>query len=115
MHIYIHFFMHACIGMHFIGKMHACIDMHSMATVIDRHKFYFTVLKKKNLHRICWAGKVRRFLQTKTKKYKSYVNAKYIYTQNIYLVIAKVQVIWRGGGLGSSTIFKKFKEPYAPS
>jgi len=23
--------------------------------------------------------------------------------------------IWRGGGLGSSTIFKKFNEPYAPS
>jgi len=24
-------------------------------------------------------------------------------------------VEWRGGGLGSSTIFKKFNEPYAPS
>jgi len=23
--------------------------------------------------------------------------------------------MWRGGGLGSSTIFKKFNEPYAPS
>jgi len=26
-----------------------------------------------------------------------------------------VRLLWRGGGLGSSTIFKKFNEPYAPS
>ena len=50
--------MHACIGMHFIGKMHACIDMHSMATVIDRHKFYFTVLKKKKIY-TAFAGRAR--------------------------------------------------------
>ena len=28
---------------------------------------------------------------------------------------AGVEYHWRGGGLGSSTIFKKFNEPYAPS
>jgi len=27
----------------------------------------------------------------------------------------EIVVLWRGGGLGSSTIFKKFHEPYAPS
>ena len=29
--------------------------------------------------------------------------------------ICTVTALGRGGGLGSSTIFKKFNEPYAPS
>ena len=30
-------------------------------------------------------------------------------------IAAEAEVSWRGGGLGSSTIFKKFNETYAPS
>ena len=38
----------------------------------------------------------------------------YIYIY-ILTVTAAIHVSRRGGGLGSSTIFKKFNEPYAPS
>jgi len=34
--------------------------------------------------------------------------------RNSHSVVAK-EAMSRGGGLGSSTIFKKFNEPYAPS
>ena len=33
----------------------------------------------------------------------------------VSILIGKACAVWRGGGLGSRPIFKKFNEPYAPS
>ena len=53
------------------------------------------------------------FALTPAARHKLYIYI-YIYIY-IYTFDAGRRCVWRGGGLGSSTIFKKLNEPYAPS
>jgi len=82
-----------------------------------QHFLYFYIECFVNVHGVCLG--VSRFL---------YVYVECVASRTLYTALSVCvhrghcqyawsvhSVAWRGGGLGSSTIFKKFNEPYAPS